>query len=278
MRAIARLLLTVLIVSLLVPTSLYAWAWTQDAGHGQIILTASFFQTSRSFDDRGNPKRFADDASFRQLMLNPFLEYGMSTRNTLVVNANIPFLRYASSQGIVRSAGLGDVEIGLKRRLNSPESKWALSCQVAVMFPAYPDSRVPAPGNHQEDIEGRMMAGRGATLLMRHAFWAVEGAFRYRNGAPSDQARAEASVGADLNRRLTVMAQFFAIKSLRNGTPLTMTSNPNSQSDFDLYKYQPSVVYRLSHTTLVQFGANSTFCGRNAGRGLAPMFALWQRF
>jgi hypothetical protein len=123
-----------------------------------------------------------------------------------------------------------------------------------------------------------MMAGRGATLLKGHAFWNVEGAYRYRNGAPADQARAEASVGADLSRRLTLMAQVFAIKSLRNGMPLTMISNPNSQSDFDLYKYQPSVVYRLSRNTLVQFGANSAFSGRNTGRGLAPMFALWQRF
>jgi hypothetical protein len=152
MRAIASLLLTVLIVSLLGPTSLYAGAWTQDAGHGQIILTTSFFQTSRSFDDHGDSKRFADNASFRQLMLNPFVEYGMSRRNTLVVNANVPFLRYASSQSTARSAGLGDVEIGLKRQLNSPESKWALSGQMAVMFPAYPDTRLPAPGNHQEDI------------------------------------------------------------------------------------------------------------------------------
>ena len=278
MRAIASLLLAVLIVSLLGPTSLYAGAWTQDAGHGQIILTASFFQTSRNFDDRGGSTRFADNASFRQLMLNPFLEYGMSRRNTLVVNANVPFLRYASSQSKSRSAGLGDVEIGIKRRLNSLESKWALSGQLAVMFPAYPDTRLPAPGNHQEDIEGRMMAGRNATLLKHHAFWTVEGAYRYRNGAPADQARAEAVGGADLSRRLTVMAQFFAIKSLRNGMPLPMISNPNSQSDFDLYKYQPSVAYRLSRNTLVQFGANSAFSGRNTGRGLAPMFALWQRF
>jgi hypothetical protein len=141
MRAIASLLLAVLIVSLLGPASLYAGAWTQDSGHGQIILTASFFQTSRNLDDRGFSTRFSDNASFRQLMLNPFLDYAMSRRNTLVVNANVPFLLYASSQRISRSAGLGDVEIGIKRRLNSLESKWALSGQLAVMFPVKPLSK-----------------------------------------------------------------------------------------------------------------------------------------
>ena len=154
MRAIASLLLTILIVSLLGPTSLYAGAWTQDAGHGQIILTTSFFQTSRSFDDHGDSKRFADNASFRQLLFNPFLEYGMSRRNTLVVNANVPFLRYASSQSTARSAGLGDVEIGLKRRLNSPESRWTLSGQMAVMFPGYPDTRYPLQETIRKTLKG----------------------------------------------------------------------------------------------------------------------------
>ena len=64
-----------------------------------------------------------------------------------------------------------------------------------VMFPGYPDTRLPRSGKPSaKDIEGRMMAGRGATLLQapcildrRRALIAIA------MGAPADQARAEAS-------------------------------------------------------------------------------------
>jgi len=266
------------LVYVLVPTRVYGGAWTEEAGHGQVIVTASLFRTGTTFDGTGARQGFADSGAFRQFTLNPYLEYGLTRRNTLVFNMSAPFLAYRNTYGRRSSAGLGDVEIGLRRRLNSSEARWALSAQMTVMFPAYSVERTPAPGNHQEDIETRLMVGRGATFLGCHVFADLEGAYRYRSGPPADQVRTDATVGIDLAPRLMVMGQFFVIKSLRNGQPLTPNSNPNAQSDFDLYKYQPSVVLRLSERTRLQLGWNSAFSGRNTGRGHTPLVALWRDF
>jgi len=262
----------------LLPHSLQAGAWTQPARHGQIILTSSLFRTATEFDQFGDPVLFRDAGRFGHFTLNPYVEYGLTSRNTLVANVSAPWLNYSNRYGKQTSAGLGDIEVALKRRINSPESRWAFSGQFTVAFPAYSPTRTPAPGNHQVDLEGRVMAGRGLTLMHHHAFYDLEAAYRYRNSAPADQVRAEATVGMDATHWLMLMGQFFAIKGLRNGDPITITSNPNAQSDFDLYKYQPSMVLSLGHGTRLQLGWNSAFSGRNTGSGHAAVLSVWKSF
>jgi len=230
------------------------------------------------FDEAGNPMPFGYDGRFRQFNLNPYLEYGLTPRTTLVANANAPWLNFSNRFSTQSSAGLGDVEAGLKRRLNSVESPWAFSAQFTVLFPTYSANRSPSPGNHQLDLESRVMAGHGLTWAKRHAFYELGLAYRYRNGAPADQVRSDASIGIDATHWLMVMGQFFAIKGMRNGEPLTVTSNPNAQSDFDLYKYQPSLVFNLGRGTRLQTGWNSSFSGRNTGRGHAAILSLWKTF
>ncbi|HYL38599.1 MAG TPA: hypothetical protein VEV17_21965 [Bryobacteraceae bacterium] len=257
---------------------LRADAWTQEQGHGQLILTSSLFETSWAFDGGGNAQRFDYGGAFRQFQLNPYLEYGLTSRTTLVVNTFVPFLKFSNQYGSQSSAGLGDVETGIRRRLNSSESPMPISVQFTVLFPTYPADRQPPPGNHQMDAESRLMIGRGARLLGHTAFWSLGGAYRYRSGAPADQFRSDATIGVDLNHRFMVMTQFFGITGLRNGQPLQIGGNPNAQSDFDLYKGQLSLVTRLGPHTRVQLGWNDTVAGRNTGRGQTYLIALWQDF
>jgi hypothetical protein len=230
------------------------------------------------YDENGEPAPFGYGGQFHQFILNPYFEYGLTARNTLVVNGSAPWLQFQNNYGKQSSAGLGDIEVAFKRRLNSTESHWAVSSQLTVMFPAYPADRNPAPGNHQVDVEGRFLLGRGLTLGHRHGFYDIEAAYRYRNGAPADQVRADASAGLEVVRRVTLMGQFFAIKSMRNGDPATPNSNPNAQSDFDLYKYQPSIVFAVGHGTKIQGGFCGAFSGRNTGAGHTAILALWKSF
>jgi hypothetical protein len=263
---------------LVIPIPAYAGAWTQDAGHGQIILTTSFFQTAQNFDSDGTPRTFADRGRFRQFLVESYFEYGLTQRSTLVLHLPAPFLDYSNVYGAQHSAGPGDVEIALRRRLNSSESPWAASAQITVALPAYPADRNPAPGNHQQDVEARFLLGRGANWKQHHLYWDAEAAFRYRAGAPADQFRNDVSVGFDLTRRLGVIGQTFVINGLRNGDPLRANSNPNAQSDFDLYKAQVSLVLKLSHGTRLQAGWNNAFAGRNTGTGQAVVLAVWKSF
>ncbi|HKS76593.1 MAG TPA: hypothetical protein VJQ82_25490 [Terriglobales bacterium] len=262
----------------LCPTELLAGAWTSDAGHGQIIVTGSFFQTTRSFDKGGTTRPFENHGRFRQTALESYLEYGLSKRATVVLKVPAAFLDYCTDDGPLHSSGLGDVEIGGRGRFNSLESPWALSGQFTVAVPAYSAQRNPAPGNHQEDVEARFLLGRSLNRIHHHAFWDAEAAYRYRSGAPADQLRADFTAGIDLTRRLLLLGQSFLIFGLRNGAPVSAITNPNAQSDFDLYKGQVSLVMRLGRGTRLQAGWNDAFAGRNTGQGSTAMLAIWKTF
>lgn len=254
-----------------------AGAWNQEAGHCQIIFTSSFLQTNTTFDASGTKRPFANQGQFRQLSLNPYAECGLTRRYSLVLSLNASFLRYGDQYGSSNSAGLGDVEVGLKRRLNAPESKWAVAAQISTLFPGYPADRNPAPGNHQEDVEGRFLVGRGAMHAHRQFFWDAEAAYRYRFGAPADQVRGDVSAGYNVTARLMGLGQVFAIKGLRNGDPFNAT-NPNAQSDFDLYKAQVSAVVLVRRGTRIQIGWSNAFAGRNTGGGHTVLVGVWKTF
>jgi protein XagA len=258
-------------------TRCHAGAWNQAPGHCQVIFTTSYFQTRKQFDSSGANEPFGYGGQFRQLSFNPYTECGLSRRYGIVLNFNAPLLRYGNQFAASNSAGLGDVEVGIKRRLNALESNWAISAQLTAMFPAYSATRNPAPGNHQEDVEVRFLVGRGSMWAHRRFFWDAESAYRYRSGAPADQFRADFTSGYTPISRIMAMGQIFAITGLRNGSPFSAT-NPNAQSDFDLYKAQASLVILVGHGVRLQPGWNTAFSGRNTGSGQTVFVGLWKNF
>jgi hypothetical protein len=257
---------------------LHAGAWTQQPGHGQIILTSSLYRTSTKFDSSGNLQDFGYGGDFRQFITSAYIELGLTKRDTLAANVPGEFLDFSNTYKKLNSEGLGDVEVSWRHRLNPLKSKWVVSSQLLVMFPGYPENESPAPGNYQEDVEGRLLIGRGASFAKQHVFMDVEAAYRYRNGAPADQFRSDGTVGIEFGHRLMAMGQVFAIKGMQNGQPSSVSSNPNAQSDFDLYKVQPSLVLSLFHGTRLQAGWNDAFAGRNTGNGHTEILAVWKTF
>jgi hypothetical protein len=264
-------------LGLVLAWSLHGAAWTQEQGHGQIILNFSFMDSSRWFDASRKLQSFGDHGSFRQVELNPYVEYGLNSKTTLVLNTLVPWMRYANDYGSAGSGGLGDTELGVRRRLTG-ESRTVVSLQFTVKFPMYSAARTPAPGNHQVDLEPGVTVGRGGTLAARHVFAGGGAAYRRRNGAPADQFRSDVTVGMDFNRRFTGLVQYFGITGLRNGAPVRTGGNPNVQSDFDLYKAQFSVVTRIQSHIRFQMGWVASFAGRNTGAGGALLAALWRDF
>ncbi len=265
-------------VFLCLPALLHAEAWTQEAGHGQLILTASFFDIGTYFNSASKIQPFDHGGRFRKYELNPYLEYGLTSRTAAVINVRIPYLQYSNDFNAQRSLGFGDIEVGLRRRFNSQESSTVFSGPMTVLFPAYSMDRNPPPGNGQVDVDTRLLLGRGITIARRHAFWEIAAAYRYRSGPPADEFRSDATVGFDLTHRFMVMIQYFGITGLQNGQPFQVGTNPNVQSDFDLYKGQISLVIRMPHNTRFQIGWLDAFAGRNTGHGQESIIAFWKDF
>ena len=119
----------VLVVLSACPQSVRAGAWTQPAGHGELILNLTSTEISHDFNGSGNIQPFGDAGRFRKLELNPYFEYGLNASTTVFVNAFLPALKYSNNYGSSSSFGLGDIETGVRRRLNSPDSLSAISAQ-----------------------------------------------------------------------------------------------------------------------------------------------------
>ncbi len=255
----------------------YAAAWTQHQGDGQIIFNFSFLETAHWFDSSGRRQAFPDRGRFRQIEVNPYVEYGVTPRTTLVWDTFLPWNRYANEFAASGSGGLGDMEFGVRRRLTG-ESATVVSVQFTGQFPLYAAARTPAPGNHQVDLEPRLNVGRGGTVGVRHVFVSGGAAYRFRTGAPADQFRSDVTAGIDLSRRFLGLVQFFGITGIRNGSPLATGGNPNVQSDFDLYKSQCSLVTRFDRRTRFQLAWVDAFAGRNTGAGSTLLLALWRDF
>lgn len=251
-----------------------AGAWNQQRGHGELILTASWYRSEKQFDADGISWAMPD---YRQFITEASLEVGVSRRDSILLHVPGEFL--VNQNGHQEGTSLGDVEVSWKHSLLPLKSRWALSGQVLLKEPPYSETQSPAPGNHQADVEGRVLLGRGHELGRQHFFWDLEAAYRYRDGAPADQFRGDGTVGLEMHHgRYMLLGQVFNIVSMQNGQALATISNPNAQSDFDLYKVQPSFVVRVFERTHLQAAWNDAYAGRNTGQGQTWSFSIWQRF
>jgi hypothetical protein len=267
-------LLTCFLSQALTPVA-QAAAWPRPQGTGQVFFNFSGYQAGGTFDAQGHRKNFLYDGGFRKIEFNPYIEYGLSSRVTLVGSFFVNSLKFSDQYNTFQSSGSGDSEVGLRMRLNRAEGGIAWSVQGSVKVPTFDRDRRPAPGNHQTDYEGRILAGR--SFLMRY-FWNVEAGYRVRTSYPADQIRLDGTVGATWGRRWMGLAQVFGITSVGRAGTLPALNNPNIAPKFDLYKTQLSVVYRLNQKTRVQVGWTGDVYGRQVGAGNAVLLSLWREF
>ncbi len=254
--------------------SLDAAAWPLPTGRGQVFLNFTSYRAGGVYDANGSRKSFPYGGSFRKMELNPYIEYGLSTRVTLVGSFFAPAMKFEDRFNRFASAGTGDAEAGARVLVYRGEAT-ALSVQGMVKAPTYPRDRDPAPGNHQYDYEGRLLVGRS---FQRRWFWNLEGGYRFRSGFPADQVRADFTLGAAWGGRWMGLIQMFTINGLGGARGGTLEVNPNLRPSFDLYKVQASLVCRLREGLRVQAGYSRDVYGRQVGAGHALLVSLWKEF
>ena len=215
---------------------------------------------------------------FTKLEINPYLEYGLRDDLTLVIDAFWRSLRFSDRFGNSHNAGFADPEIGLRYRLSPPETQTVWSVQGLVKLPVTSSSGTPELGNDQTDVEARLLVGRGFSVGTSSGFWNIEGAYRFRSEAPADEIRLDATLGYNLSPRWLVLGQIFTIRGLRNGSPIEVRGNPTIDPNFDLYKAQLSVVYRVGPMLRVQAGYLHDLAGRNTGAGGGVLLSFWLSF
>ena len=258
-----------------VPCSADAAAWVQKPGEGLVIYSVDTYRSSKAWDDDGHSQ---SSPTYRKLEFNPYLEYGVTDKTTVGANA---FLLHVQQDGSGRNSGLGDVELFVRRLLHT--DGWdSLSTQLLVKIPGGYDKNAVLPlGAGQVDVEARILYGRGGVYETsagekKSWYYNVEAAYRKRFDGPVDELHIDLTAAWRPVKPWTVEIKQGNIMALES-TPTTTATTVNRWSDYDLHKVTVDAIYEFSPTLSSNFGVSYDFMGRNAGQGISPFVAIWQR-
>jgi protein XagA len=256
----------------------HAGAWTFPQGSGQVILNNLYYSATDEFTRGGHRRSFSDDGEFTKYEFNPYIEYGLRDDLTLVLNLFARRVAFSNNFSDDVNFGLADPEIGLRYRLSPPSAQTVWSVQATLKLPVAVPHDTPPLGNEQTDAEARLLVGRGFSIAGHWAYWDVELAYRFRDEAPADEIKLDATLGVSLSERWLAIGQFFGTRGLRNGSVIRIQGNPTIDTNYDLYKGQLSIVYQLTQSVRLQAGYVRDLAGRNTGAGQAALLAVWFRF
>ena len=260
----------------LLPIKSNAAAWLQPKGNGLVIGNVQSYTSCKYWDKQGN---LHSGPCFRQFSANPYTEYGLTSKVTLILNPT--FLGY-SQAGQNSPFGLGYVNLGGRFQLSHKDYD-TFSFQILYNQPFksknFGNNNIPSAqytlANQQKYVDLRLLYGTGGKLNTKeYTTWYAdaEASFRpYFQGA-ADEFHIDFMLGLKtLNQRLIYEIQELNTLSLHNPSNY-------QQPNYNLFTIMPSIIYWYKPNVAFQVGVKQDFYGTNIGRGTAPFIALWVRF
>ena len=209
-----RLYILIFLSVFVINSTLKAGAWTQKKGKYYLKIETSYLKATKEYNHNGEELKILQekfifkDASFRDISIRAYGEYGLFNNLTLI--GKIPFKIYTTqyflddlySQGeVARSTtGLTDLDIALKYGvLNQP---FALSLQGGLKLPLgyekHPDNTGPRLGTSEIDFEGHLLIGESFYPLPMYASGGI--GFRVRGGPLHDEILYHVETGYTLEK------------------------------------------------------------------------------
>ena len=202
---------SVLLLVLLLGGQAHAGAWVQNKNAYYLKFSSSYFSTTEEFDHLGRRRNILEErtafhgASFRDVNLNIYLEYGWTERLTAV--ASLPFKGLNSERIVLygggllehketrRTVGPGDLTLSLRHILRAEPA--VFSAQVGIKLPLgyemEPASGGPSLGTSKVDAEAHLLVGKSLHPL---PFYFTAGlGYRRRGGMLNDEVAYTSEVG-----------------------------------------------------------------------------------
>lgn len=270
------LLSTIASAAALVPdSSAFAGAWLQQPGHTQLIITTSYYQADDFLDDHGHRQ---PQETYRKAEVNPYLEYGLTSRWTL--GANLLFQVVSQDDSTtgnpLTNAALGDSEWFARCQLWKSDHA-VISLRPFVKLPGLDDSaNVPAIASIHPDAGFAVAAGYSFTLYGLPAFVDGEFGYRYRFGEPHDQLTLAPTFGIRPYEKWLLLSQLFSTWRMASEPAATFTNSP--RNDYSLLKTQMSAVYQIDTSYSLQGGFFYNITGKNTGGGGGMILGVWRQF
>ncbi len=237
---------------LLSPSPVLAGAWTLPEGKGQVVVTGTLSTADKEFNGSGSARA---TPRYDKFELQGLIEYGATDRLTLIASPSLQYVDIEGSTGGQRT-GLGYAEFGGRYLLMQSDS-WVLSGQTTLRVPGTFEKTNPAAvGYADPEIDARVLLGRSFSAGPWPAFIDLQLAQRFRTGDPPDEFRVDLTFGLRPAPQWLLLTQSFNVFSEGMGGP--------AFPSFAYHKFQMSVVYEMTPAWAVQFGAFTTFAGRNA--------------
>lgn len=243
-------------------------AWTQQEGHGQVILQGSAAYSSTEF---GPSYDLYASRPYDKVEVTLVFEYGATDWLTLI--AAPQFLSVSLGDPAPSSyAGPGYQDVGARVRLWQ-EGPSVVSAQVVGRFSGTGNSQsAAAVGYEDPELDLRLLYGQSFTLFGKAAFIDVQLAQRMRFGAPPDELHFDLTLGWRVVERWQLLAQSFNVISEGAGT------GPYFGDSYEYYKLQLGAAYDLSAAVTLQLSVVGTVFARNAPQENGVVLAAFYRF
>jgi len=246
----------------------YAGAWPTEPGHGQAISSFAYSMADTTFNDAGDA---GDATTFDKFEISTFLEYGLTSRLTLVAQPVVQSVRLGDSAGgEVSQTGFASSQLGL-RWLAVRRGSSVLSLQAAAVIPGQGENVLDAPlGDGGLAGEARVLLGHGWGDAQRGAFVEGQAGYRFRGSDDPDETRFDATFGVRPSERWMIIGQSFSIWSA--------TDDASAVRPYASHKLQLSAVRRINDRLSVQLGGYGSYAGRNVVDERAAFVAVWVSF
>jgi len=206
---------------LILVSSAHAGAWTQPAGETYLETSISAYTAESYYDDRGNALEgdwWDPQSSYSETAISQILEYGWREDVTFLFDARFRSLtadRADVGLGDRQLAGLGDIGLGLRKKL--PTKSLAAALQGRVEIPGGYDADRPdySLGAGEVNLEGRFLLG-GRLGRGERGWWNGEAGYRLRGGDFSDEIVALLEVGAGIAGPFSVQLGFELLSALED--------------------------------------------------------------
>ncbi len=266
MRHISMFALAIALYNSTAATPSLAGAWTLPQGDGQVIVTLSHSAADERFSAIGEEGRATD---FEKTELRAFMEYGL--KDWLTLHAQ-PEWRHKSTGSAFGETvrGLGRLDFGARVRVWRNDVA-VISVQGVARMPGTNDRLAPANGGDTDwELDGRLLYGKGYTVLGRHAFTDMQLGYRVRFGDPADEVRLDMTAGINVTPKILALVQSFNSMSVGQATGGFLSTREN--------KISASIVYRIDDDWSVQAGLQGTVSGQNTLKERGFTLGIWRSF
>lgn len=260
-----------------------AGAWVQPRDGYYFKLSTAWLDSGHEFNSDGEKvdilagDPFVTDASYRDLTVGAYVEYGLTDRLTILGTLPFRVLSSRRTQSIASSslsrdidattAGFGDLSLGARYPLHTGTIPVSVqgSVRVPLGYDRAPENGGPPLGSGRLDAEGRLLAGLSLYPFPGYLTGGV--GYRFRGGDIDDELLFEAEAGATWGR---ISGRIGVSGVYSTGDPPELADEATSSvviTDQDILQLIPALGVRINDEISLVVEAFHIVDGRNTVAG-----------